>query len=69
MRLKGILHNVRRGNYAKIVAALHPGSHQLVDRTAPNRYPEIFAAAAAAAPDARSILSDVPKGKHGEDHN
>ena len=40
-----------------MVAALTPGSHQLVDWTAPDRYPEIFAAAAAAAPDARRILS------------
>jgi trans-aconitate methyltransferase len=40
-----------------VVAALTPGSHQLVDWTAPDRYPEIFAAAAAAAPDARRILS------------
>jgi len=31
---------VMRGNYAKVVAALTPGSHQLVDWTAPNRYPE-----------------------------
>ena len=57
MRAKGVLRNLRRGNYAKMVAALTPGSHQLVDWTAPNRYPEIFAAAAAAAPDARRILS------------
>ena len=57
MRAKGVLRNLRRGNYAKVVAALTPGSHQLVDWTAPNRYPEIFAAAAAAAPDARRILS------------
>ena len=54
MRAKGVLRNLRRGNYAKVVAALTPGSHQLVDWTAPNRYPEIFAAAAAAA---RRILS------------
>jgi hypothetical protein len=40
-----------------VVAALTPGSHQLVDWTAPDRYPEIFAAAATAAPDARRILS------------
>jgi tRNA G46 methylase TrmB len=57
MRAKGVLRNLRRGNYAKVVAALTPGSHQLVDWTAPDRYPEIFAAAAAAAPDARRILS------------
>ena len=57
MRAKGVFRNLRRGNYAKVVAALTPGSHQLVDWTAPNRYPEIFAAAAAAAPDARRILS------------
>jgi hypothetical protein len=38
-----------------VVAALTPGSHQLVDWTAPNRYPEIFAAAAAAAPDAAAF--------------
>ncbi|HKA64196.1 MAG TPA: hypothetical protein VKD00_00570 [Methyloceanibacter sp.] len=54
MRAKGVFRNLRRGNYAKVVAALTPGSHQLV---APNRYPEIFAAAAAAAPNARRILS------------
>lgn len=57
MGAKGVLRNLRRGNYAKVVAALTPGSHQLVDWTAANRYPEIFAAAAAAAPDARRILS------------
>jgi hypothetical protein len=35
MRAKGVLRNLRRGNCAKVVTALTPGSHQLVDWTAP----------------------------------
>jgi hypothetical protein len=57
MRPKGILKNLRRGNFAKVVASLHPGCHQSENWTGLNRYPEIFTAAAAAAPDARRILS------------
>jgi hypothetical protein len=30
MRAKGVLRNLKRGNYAKVVAALTPGSHQLL---------------------------------------
>lgn len=37
--------------------ALLPGFHQLSNKTALDRYPEIFAGAAAAAPEARRILS------------
>jgi trans-aconitate methyltransferase len=36
---------------------IHPGFHQIQNTTALNRYPEIFAGAANAAPDARRILS------------
>jgi trans-aconitate methyltransferase len=39
------------------VSVLHPGCHRGPNRTALDRYPEVFAAAAAAAPDARRILS------------
>jgi hypothetical protein len=56
-RLRTILRDIRLGKYAKIVASLHPRAHQLQNETAFNRYPEIFGAAAAAAPDARRILS------------
>ena len=37
--------------------ALLPGFHQLSNKTALDRYPEIFAGAKATAPDARRILS------------
>ena len=57
MGRKSILHYVKRGKFAKVASLLHPGCHQGPNRTALNRYPEIFAAAAAAAPDARRILS------------
>jgi Methyltransferase domain len=57
MGRKSIFHYVRRGKFAKVASLLHPGCHQGPKRTALNRYPEIFAAAAAAAPDARRILS------------
>jgi hypothetical protein len=53
----GILRDIRRGKFDKIVSRLHPGCHQGPNKTALNRYPEIFAAAAAIAPDARQILS------------
>ena len=52
-----ILRNIRRGQFTKLVASLHPGCHQRPNKTALNRYPEIFAAAAAEAPNARRILS------------
>ena len=54
---KSIFHHLRRGKFAKVASLLHPGCHQGPNRTALNRYPEIFAAAAAAAPSARRILS------------
>lgn len=57
MGRKGIFHYIKRGKFAKVASLLHPGCHQGPNRTALNRYPEIFAAAAAAAPDARRILS------------
>ena len=57
MRPKSILKNLKRGNFAKIVGSLTPGCHQTEAWTGLNRYPEIFAAAAAAAPDARRVLS------------
>jgi hypothetical protein len=57
MGRKSILHYVNRGKFAKVASLLHPGCHQGPNRTALNRYPENFAAAAAAAPDARRILS------------
>jgi hypothetical protein len=53
----GIVRDIRRRNFTKIVALLVPGCHQGPNKTALNRYPEIFAAAAAAAPDAQRILS------------
>jgi hypothetical protein len=40
-----------------VVAFLHPGCHQGPNKTALNRYPEIFAAAAAMLPNAERILS------------
>ena len=57
MGKKSILHYIKRGKFAKVAALLHPGCHQGPTRTAFDRYPEIFAAAAVAAPDARRILS------------
>lgn len=53
----GIARDIRRGNVAKAVGRLLPGCHQLPNLTALNRYPEIFAAAAAAAPHAKQVLS------------
>lgn len=53
----GVLRKLWRGRFATAVANLHPGCHQIPNKTALNRYPEIFTAAAAAAPDARRILS------------
>jgi len=53
----GIVRDIKRGKFAKVVGRLLPGCHQLPNLTAPNRYPEIFAAAAAASPNARSVLS------------
>jgi len=57
MGKKSILHYIKRGKFAKVAALLHPGCHQGPTRTAFDRYPEIFAAAAVAAPDARRVLS------------
>ena len=51
------LRRIGRLHFARLVASLHPGCHQGPNRTALDRYPEIFAAAAAAAPDAQRILS------------
>jgi trans-aconitate methyltransferase len=56
-RFMGIARDIRRGKFAKVVASLHPGCHQIPNTTALDRYPEIFAVAAAAAADARCILS------------
>jgi cyclopropane fatty-acyl-phospholipid synthase-like methyltransferase len=53
----GIIRDIRRGNFTKAVARLLPGCHQVPSGTALNRYPEIFAAAAAVAPGVRTILS------------
>jgi 2-polyprenyl-3-methyl-5-hydroxy-6-metoxy-1,4-benzoquinol methylase len=53
----GIVRDVKRGQIAKAVGRLLPGCHQLPNLTALNRYPEIFAAAAAAAPRAKLVLS------------
>ena len=52
-----IAHDIRRRKFAKVVASLHPSCHQCSNRTALDRYPAIFAAAAAAAADAQRILS------------
>jgi trans-aconitate methyltransferase len=57
MGRKSVFHYLKRGKFAKAVSVLHPGCHQGPNRTALDRYPEVFAAAAAAAPDARRILS------------
>ena len=54
---KRFLRRIGRLHFARLVASLHPGCHQGPNRTALDRYPEIFAAAAAAAPDAQRILS------------
>jgi 2-polyprenyl-3-methyl-5-hydroxy-6-metoxy-1,4-benzoquinol methylase len=53
----GILRKLRRGKFLHAVAALHPNWHQGPNRTAFNRYPEIFATAAALLPTAARILS------------
>jgi SAM-dependent methyltransferase len=57
MGRKSVFHYLKRGKFAKAVSVLHPGCHQGPNRTALNRYPEVFAAAAAAAPHARRVLS------------
>jgi SAM-dependent methyltransferase len=53
----GIVRDIRHGRITKAVGRLVPGCHQLPNLTALNRYPEIFAAAAAAAPHAKRVLS------------
>jgi SAM-dependent methyltransferase len=53
----GIVDEIRRGDIARVVARLLPGAHQLPNLTALNRYPEIFAAAAAGTPGASRVLS------------
>jgi hypothetical protein len=55
--LMSLLKNIRLGDYVKIVASLHPGVHQRPNKTAFDRYPEIFRAAAVLAPAASLILS------------
>ena len=57
MRPKSIIKNIKRGNVAKVVGSLTPGCHQTENWTGLDRYPEIFTATAAVAPDARSVLS------------
>jgi Methyltransferase domain len=57
MGRKSILFYARRGKFAKIAGLVHSGLHQAPNRTWLNRYPEIFAAAAATATNARRILS------------
>lgn len=53
----GTIRKIRRGKFLKAIAKLHPGWHQGPNRTSLNRYPEIFAAAAALLPNALKILS------------
>jgi Methyltransferase domain len=52
-----LLRAIRRRKYTMLVGLLHPRAHQVKGNTKLNRYPEIFAAAAAAAPDTKRILS------------
>ena len=54
MGRKSVFDYLKRGKFAKAASLLHPGCHQGPNRTALNRYPEVFAAA---APGARRILS------------
>ena len=54
MGRKSVFDYLKRGKFAKAASLLHPGCHQGPNRTALNRYPEVFAAP---APDARRILS------------
>ena len=49
--------NIRHATLTRLVASLHPRCHQAPNKTALNRYPEIFSAAAEAVPDAKRILS------------
>lgn len=51
----GIVRDIRRGDVARVVARFLPGCHQVPNLTALNRYPDIFAAAA--APHAKRVLS------------
>lgn len=51
------LRRLWRGQFANAFAELHPRAANASNRTALNRYPEIFAAAAQAVPNARRILS------------
>jgi len=53
----GIIRKIQRGKFLKTIAKLHPGWHQGPNRTAFNRYPEIFAVAAALLPNALKVLS------------
>lgn len=52
-----LVHNIRRGNFTRLIASIHPRCHQGPNRTALNRYPEIFTTASAAVPNAQRILS------------
>jgi len=51
------LRRLWRGQFSKAFAELHPRAANASNRTAFDRYPEIFQAAALAAPNARRILS------------
>ncbi|MGA7372256.1 MAG: hypothetical protein WBW37_06525 [Methyloceanibacter sp.] len=54
----GLVRAIRRRKFSKVVAWLIPGCHQVPNKTAFNRYPEIFTAAAlAVGPGALRILS------------
>lgn len=48
---------IRRRKWAKLVPSLNSRWYQLPGQTSLDRYPAIFAAAAAAIPDARRVLS------------
>jgi hypothetical protein len=53
----GRVHRGLQRTWQKSLPALLPGIHQISAKTAFNRYPQIFAGAAHAAPNARRILS------------
>ena len=53
----GLIRDLRRRKTSKLLALLLPGFHQIPNKTSLDRYPEIFAAAVAAVPEARRILS------------
>jgi 2-polyprenyl-3-methyl-5-hydroxy-6-metoxy-1,4-benzoquinol methylase len=56
-KVKRFHRHLGRNHLTRLVASLHPCCHQGPNKTALDRYPEIFSAAADALPNAKRILS------------